>query len=939
MRHTLRFFVLGLTALCALGRPALLSQEIGHHRLGIDPAIRHGRLPGGMSYYIRVNTRPAHRAELRLIVNAGSVLETDAQRGLAHVLEHMAFNGTENFPKQELVAYLESIGLRMGADLNASTGFDETLYQLQVPTDRPGFLARAFDIMADWSSRITLEAQEVEKERGVIIEEWRLGRGAHARVRDRQLPVLLRGSRYADRLPIGTEENLASFHPDTLRRFYRDWYRPDLMAVIAVGDFEADSVESLIRMRFADLRVPPGAPARALFPVPDHADTLFSITSDPELDMTTVGITVKLDRLPEGSREDYRRSLAMQIAEAMFNERAAELTRSSPPPFLMAYAGRGKFVRKKDAFGATAIVREGGIAPGLAALATELERVRRHGFTPGELDRAKADLRRAFEQAYQEREKTESGNLAEEYSRNFLDGEPVPGIAAEYALAREFLPAITLDEVTSAWLSCQTPRNVVITVSAPAKPGSLLPSESVLTAILDSVRRSPVSPYVDAAPARPLVPIPPTPGTLRSERVIEEIGLTELTLSNGVRVFLKPTDFKNDEVLLAGFSDGGTSLAPLERLIPALTATSVVQEGGIGEFDRNQLTRVLSGKIASATAMIGELEEGVSGNASPRDLETMFQLAYLRFTAPRKDTTAFQAYATRMRGMIENRSARPESALDDTLQVTLAGYHPRRRPVTLETLDALDLDWSYQFYRERFADASGFTFILVGAFSPDSIKDLVLTYLGGLPSTFRDERWRDIGVRSPTSVVRKEITGGLEQKAQARIVFTGDFIWNQENRTRFNVLAEVLRIKLRQNVREEKGGTYGVSVGGAPIHFPRPQYRLTVGFGCAPARVAELLGEVMATIDTLRATGPDQQTLDGVKEAFRRDRETSLKQNSFWLGALQMLIANGEDPRAIMDFDRRVASLDPEAIRDAARAYLNPSRYVQCVLMPSEGAR
>jgi len=289
--------------------------------------------------------------------------------------------------------------------------------------------------------------------------------------------------------------------------------------------------------------------------------------------------------------------------------------------------------------------------------------------------------------------------------------------------------------------------------------------------------------------------------------------------------------------------------------------------------------------------------------------------------------------------MIENRSARPESALDDTLQVTLAGYHPRRRPVTLETIDALDLDWSYEFYRERFADASGFTFILVGAFSPDSVKHLVLTYLGGLPSTFRNERWRDIGVQTPNAVIRKEITGGLEQKAQARIVFTGDFVWNQENRTGFSVLAEVLRIALRQNVREEKGGTYGVSVGAAPIHYPRPQYRLTIGFGCAPARVAELLGEVMATIDTLRTTGPDPRTLDGVKEAFRRDRETSLKQNSFWLGALQMLIANGEDPRAIMEFDRRVASLDPKAIREAARTYLNPSRYVQCVLMPREGPR
>jgi zinc protease len=937
MRRLIQLLLLAL-AIGTAAPGALLTQTASPPPLPLDPAIRWGRLPGGLTFYIRHNGRPANRAELRLVINAGSVLEEESERGLAHFLEHMAFNGTERFRKQELVTYLESIGVRMGADLNASTGFDETIYQLQVPTDRPAFMEKAFDILEDWSHSIALEEDEIDRERGVIIEEWRLGRGAHARVRDRQLPILLRNSRYAERLPIGTRENLESFHPDTLRAFYRKWYRPDLMAVIAVGDFNPDTVAALIRKRFGGPVPRAGSPPRPVFPVPDHADTLFSLVTDPEMDLTSVGITVKLPPLPEGSEEDYRRSLAMQLAETMFNQRAAELTRTSAPPFLMAYAGRGRFVRTKDSFTASAIVREGGAATGLVALAAELERVRQHGFTQGELDRAKADLLRALEQAHQEREKTESGSLAEEYARNFLYGEPVPGIAAEYALARTLLPALPLQEVTALWLSCQTPENVVITVSAPERTSSPLPEAALLRALLDSVCRSPLLPYVDATAERPLLAPPPSPGTVRSRRLIPEIGVTELALSNGVRVCLKPTDFKNDEVLVAGFSEGGTSLAPTDRHIAAVTATSVVQEGGLGDFDRNQLTRLLAGKLASASAIIGELEEGISAQASPRDLETMFQLIYLRFTSPRKDTTAFHAYVTRMRGMIENRSARPESALDDTLQVTLARYHPRRQPVTVKTMNALDLEWSYRFYQERFADASGFAFVVVGAFSPDSIAPLILTYLGGLPSAFREERWRDIGVRIPGGVIRKEIRAGIEQKAQARLVFTGDFAWSQENRTRFNALAEVLRIKLRQNVREEKGGSYGVSVGGAPVRYPKGQYRLTVAFGCAPDRVQELLGAVMATIDTLRTVGPDPQSLASVKESFRRSRETSLKQNSFWLGALQLLISNGEDPLTILEFDRRVAALDISSLQEAARTYLDPSRYVQCVLLP-EGAR
>jgi len=902
--------------------------------LPLDPALTKGRLPNGVTYYVRTNRKPEKRAELRLVVNAGSVLENNDQQGLAHFVEHMAFNGTKNFRRQELVNYLESVGVRFGADLNAYTSFDETVYMLQIPTDSTEIVEKAFDILEDWAHQISFEDSEIDKERGVVVEEWRQGRGAGARIRDKQLPIIFKNSRYADRLPIGKKETIEHFPHESLVQFYRDWYRPELTAVIAVGDFDPGRIESLIRKHFSVIPNTGTARQREVYPVPEHRETLYAIATDPEMTVTGVSINFKLDASSDSSETDYRRSLIESLAIGMFNDRLNERTRQADPPFLFASSSKGSLVRSRDIYSLNASVKEDGVERGLAALVTETARVRTFGFTATELERQKKDMLRSIERAYQERDKSESSGFASEYVRNFLVAEASPGIAYEYELHRRLLPGIAIDEVNRLSTGWITDRNRVVTVSAPEKPGSPTPVEADLARLIDSVSTLPVQAYLDSLSSQPLVPVPPTPGTLVAQKEIREIGITEWTLSNGARVILKPTDFKNDEVLLSAYSPGGSSLAPDSIYIPASTASSVVSEGGLGRFDRISLQKALAGKIAGVAPFIGELEEGISGSASPQDLATMFQMLYLTFTAPRMDSLAFTSYRTRLRGLLQNRDARPEASFDDTILVTMSQRHPRRRPFTVETLNALDLRKSFAFYRDRFADAGDFTFIFVGSFVPDEIRPLILTYIGGLPALHRTEQWKDIGLRPPSGIVTKQVRRGVEQKSQVRIIFSGPFIWSPENRHILNALGDILRMKLREALREEKGGTYGVGVSAFPVHYPRPEYRINLAFGCSPERVEELTRTAMEQIDSLRRFGPDEQYIGKVKETLNRERETNLKQNRFWLSALQSLYTNGEPPTEILQFELRLRQVTRQTIMNAARQYCTEQNYVRVIMYP-----
>ncbi|MFV1980089.1 MAG: M16 family metallopeptidase [Rhodothermia bacterium] len=902
--------------------------------LPFDRSIVVDTLDNGLVIYVAHNPKPEDRAELRLAVNTGSVLEDDDQLGLAHFVEHMAFNGTENFEKQQIINYLERHGMSFGADLNAYTSFDETVYMLQVPTDSIDVLHTGIKILRDWASRLTFEDEEVDKERGVVIEEWRSGRGASARMFDKQFPILLRGSKYAKRLPIGKPDVIENADYETIKRFYRDWYRSDLMAVVAVGDFDVDEVLDYIRATFSDLEAPSKPRERNTYDVPYHTETLVAPATDPEAPYGIVGIVYKRDKEPKGTVGAYRRAIVSGLYHGMFNNRLSELTQDTDPPFAFAGSGPGSFVREAEFYNLSALVREGGAERALETLLVEAERVRLHGFTESELAREKESMLRYYERSYAERDKSESNRFAGEYIRNFLVGESVPGIEFEYPLVEALLPAIKVDEVNARSQKLITKENRVVTLSGPDKPEYALPDSATVIGKFAIAAAANPAPYVDRTLDEPLLPDLPEAGSIVDETTIDTLGMTWLILSNGVRVILKPTDFKNDEILMRAYSPGGTSIYPDSLYIAASTSSSLIGQSGIGNFGPIELGKALSGKVVSVSASVGELAENLGGSASLKDLETMFQLIYLNFVAPRADEIAFESYKVRMREILETAKASPERAFSDTVTVTMAQYHYRARPADDAMLDEMDLDASLVIFQDRFADAGDFTFYFVGAFTNDEIKPLITRYLASLPSTGREESWKDVGKRPPKGVIEKTVVRGIEPKSRVLLVFTGPFSFDRESRIRFQTFADIMRIKFREVLREDMGGTYGVRIGAATSKIPYEGYRLTIGFGTDPDRVDELVDRVMIQIDSLQTFGIDESYLEKVREIRRRSHEKNLKRNRYWLSSIAFVDRYNEDPMTILEgHGEFMGRLDSNMMREAANRYFNLENYAKFVLL------
>ncbi len=907
---------------------------IAEQPLPTDTQVLVGTLPNGLRYYIRHNNEPRDRVELRLVVNAGSVLEDADQLGLAHLVEHMAFNGTRNFAEHELVGYLESVGMRFGPDVNAYTGFDETVYMLTLPTDSAGVVATGLQILEDWAHGITFDSAAVAGERGVVIEEWRLGQGAGARLRDRQFPVLFAGSRYAERLPIGTRASLEGFDPAALRRFYRDWYRPELMAVVAVGDIDPMRMREQIRERFGSIPASAAPRERPDFDVPAHERTRVSVATDAEATGSSISLYLKQPARPTGTAAAFRRWAVESLASAMLNDRLNEITQKPDAPLIDVSSFQGRMLRPIDAFVLNAAVPDGGIERGVRALLSETNRAARLGFTATELERQKTELLRSMQRSYAERDRIPSAQFAGEYASHFLYGGALLSADTEWALYQRSIPDVSLDEVNAAARGWMGAGSRVILATAPATPDVPVPAEAALAAVVEEAGAAAVVAYTDSVSGAPLLPSVPAPAGITAERTIPEIGVTEWTLANGARVILKPTDFKDDEILLAARSPGGTSLVPDRDYIPALTATAAVQVGGVGAFNAVELGKRLAGKAAGVGVSIGELEEGLSGTASPADVETLFQLVYLYFTAPREDSTAFLAYEQRARAMLRNRSASPDVAFEDTLRVTLAQGHPRAAPPSAEMFDGLDLERSFRIYRDRFADAGDFTFYLVGSFRPEQLRPLVQRYLATLPSTGREETWRDPGIRPPTGVIRKTVRQGSEPKGQTRIVFTGPLQFDRANLHALSAMADVLQLRLRETLREELSGTYGVGVGASGSRDPIPSYRVSIGFGASPERLDELTRVVFEQIDRLQRDGPSAADLAKVREIQLREREVHLRENNFWLTQLISYDRLGWDPRVIPEAAERIRSIDARAVQQAARQYLNTANYVQVSLVP-----
>lgn len=902
-----------------------------------DTAVIQGVLPNGIRYYVRRNAEPRARAELRLVVNAGSVLEDPGQRGLAHFLEHMAFNGTRRFQEHEIVDYLERVGMRFGPDINAYTSFDETVYMLQLPTDSAGVVDTGLQILRDWAADISLDSAEIEAERGVVVEEWRLTRGAGGRISDRQFPFLFVGSRYAERLPIGDTATLRTFRPEALRRFYERWYRPELMAVVAVGDFDPREVESRIRAEFGSVPAS-AAPAKrpeATLPFPDSAR--YMVTVDAEVPRGQVSINWMIPDRPDSTLADMRRGIVEGMYSGLLGDRLNEISLQPDAPFLDVGSYQGASLRPLETFVLNAAVAEGGAERGLAALVAEVERAARHGFTAGELEREKAELLRLWEQIYAERARTTSGQFAGQYADHFLRGGTLRTVEDDYAVQAALVPAITLAEVNEAAWRFAAHRDRVVLVTGPAREGLARTTEARLAFVADSAARADVAAYTETLSDAPLLARQPAPGRIVETDSVTEVGVIRWTLSNGARVVLKPTDFKDDEILFAATSPGGLSLLPDSAYRYGQTATAAVQLAGVGELSLTDLQKRLTGKAASVGPNVGDYSEGMNGFAAPRDVETLFQLVHLYFTQPRRDTAAWTGYLQRGREALRNRGVTPESAFNDTLNAILSQGHVRTRPFTAATFDTLDIDRSLAIYRQRFADAGDFTFYFVGRFDPDSLRPLAEAYLASLPSRGVREERRDPGIRPPGGVVRRTVRRGMEPKARTALVFTGPAEFSREATAEMGGLAETLQLRLRERLREDLGGTYGVSVSGGVARDPYPRYSLSVSFGSAPERVDELVAVVFATMDSVRAQGPPQADVDKVREAARRSRETSLRENDFWMGQLMGYDRMEWDVRMIDD-EPLTAGLTVERIRGAARRYLDRSRYVQVSLVPEEGA-
>ncbi len=902
-----------------------------------DPAVTTGTLPNGLKYYVRRNSRPEKRILMQLAVKAGSVDETEKQLGLAHFLEHMGFNGTKRFKPGELIAALESSGSRLGPHVNAQTGFDETIYMFQLPTDRPEIVEKGMQALADFAAGMTLDPKEIDKERGVVLEEWRGGLGAGSRLRDQQIPVLFYQSKYAERLPIGKPEILKSFPPSELRAFYTKWYRPDRMAVVAVGDMEPAAMEALIKREFSPLAKPTTAPPDRNYPVPLPPDVLVKMATDPEATQSSVSIVRKRPSQPQDKVRDYRRSLVNSLAYQMLNERFDELSRKPDAPFLGAGAYGGSLSPTVDSFTLSAGVQDGKIVPGLAALEVEANRVERHGFLAGELERARKWMLASYDRAYAERDKTESGSYVQEYINNFLEGEPSPGIAYEHKLVQGLVPTIDAAEVANAAKAAFSDASRVILGVSPQKADLAVPSDGDLKGAVASADSVAVTPWADTASSAALLERTPDPGKIVNRREIPELGVTVVTFSNGVEAWLKPTDFKNDQVMFSLVASGGTSLATPEKYVEAQLATGQVELSGAGGHRAIDLPKLTAGKLASASPFIGTSSHGLQGSSTPAHVETALQLLYLKFTAPGDDPEAFALIKRQLQAAVVNRSSSPSAMFNDKVAEVDTMKHYTSQPLTVERIAALERAAMVSFYKERFANAADFTFFIVGTFKTDDVLPLVGRYVGSLPSTgTAASRYRDLGITFPSANERVKVEKGREPKSDTVISFFADPPLEENEQTRVEAATEVLEIALRDILREELGETYGVSVALAQSLPQRGSGHIEVRFSGAPDNAEKMSARVMQEVARLQKETPSEDLTNRAKETAKRQHETALRQNGFWLARLQSAKLLGRDPLLMLSRLQRIESVTPALLHETFKKYFPAERSTIVTLIPEK---
>ncbi|RPI46527.1 MAG: insulinase family protein [Bacteroidetes bacterium] len=905
-----------------------------------DESVRYGVLENGLTYYIKSNQEPKERASFYIIQNVGALLEEDHQDGLAHFLEHMAFNGTRHFPGKGIIDFLERHGVAFGENINAYTSQNQTVYNLSdVPVNKPGILDTCLLILHDWSDYLLLTEEEIDAERGVIKEEWRTRRTAQFRLYKASMPYLYPDSRFAKRDVIGDLDVIENFEYNALREFYHTWYRTDLQAIAIAGDLDAAGMEAQVQDLFSSIPPVQNQPERPFYEIPDHEETIFGLVTDREADQTVIRFMIR-HRVPDTGPEtvlDHREDYIVSLFNAMMSQRIDELLQKGDPPFIMGIINYGDFERGYEALAAILLPKPNEESRGLTALMTELERVERYGFAQGELDRAKADLLTRWEKRYRERDKISNEEYINDYVEHYLEGDAFPSVEDGYMLVQALLPTITLEDFDEHLKKWNMDKNRVMVIQGPDSEQVSHLSEEEALAILEQVDGSEVEAYVDEALAESLVPEEPAPAEIGSTRDLSNFNAVEWTFANGARVIFRHAEFEKDQVQIVAYSEGGSSVYGPEYVPSAEMMTTVVSFYGVGEFDATGLQKMLTGKNVSLNLTLGNLSEGISGTASPRDMESLMQLIYLYFTAPRFDPEAHEAIMARYMAFVENMENNPQKIMSDSLSLILTDYHPRTRVLNREFLEDVEFDMVQEIYRERFADASDFFFVIVGNMDMEEVKTLAQKYIGAIPDLNREESWIDRGIREPEGTVEKLIPMALETpKANVNIIINQEMDYTPFNRMVMRVIQGILDLRYLETVREEEGGTYGVGVSTSLSKWPEEEATMRIGFDCDPNRASDLKGIIYEELKKLAGEGPSQEDLSKTVENILKTRQQEKEHNAYYLSTLYDYYVYGINYSDPANFEDILITMNPEDVRKVMKAFYDDPNIVDVVFVPEE---
>ncbi len=905
--------------------------------IAVDNQVKIGKLSNGLTYYIRQNAYPANKAELRLVLNVGSILETDAQQGLAHFMEHMAFNGSRNFPGNTMVDFLQRNGVKYGADLNAYTSFDETVFMLPVASDRQSLLDSAFLVLQDWAFNNAFDVKEIDKERGVVLEEARLHKGAQQRMSNKYFPFLFNGSKYQYRLPIGEEKVIQTFTPATLKNFYTNWYRPNLMSVVVVGDVDVDEVEEMIVNRFAKYNNPRKAPTRpAITAVKARNEASAMVVTDPEATSTLVQIFNNIQ--PQAKIQtwaDYRKSIIENLAFSIINNRLSELGKKENSPYLFAFAGNSPFLRGYESITSTVMVKGDQVQGSVDALIREINRARKYGFLPAELSRAKSELKNSAEKSYMERENMQSAGYAAQYVSHFLNQTPLPGIENRHEFIRQVADEITLQEVNEVATQIPGHEKATTLLLAPSAQLNNLPDHAGLVAMVASADKIAVDPYEESAIAEKLIEELPAPGTITASSHNEKLGTFNYTLGNGVTVTLKPTTFKNDEIQMDGWRHGGYQQYNVNDRYNAQLAANIVENMGFGPFNPVELEKFLAGKSLHVTPYLNPSEEGIEGYSSVKDLETFFQLVYAAMMSPRTDESLFRAYIEQQKAGLQYVSNNPDVTFQDTLQRILYQNHPWTNTIPLiSDYESISLPKAMEYYRKTFNNADGLHFTFVGNIDTTVMLPLIKQYIASLPASKTPHEFHDNQVRMLDGARDILLKRGQEDQAEVLFIWEGLGPATPENQMKLAALLEVLNIEVNEKLREEMGSMYAGGFGGGMSKRPVERFNIQASIPTSPQEVDAVTKALLALIRDAQAGKITRDNLNKVKANWTRQRAQAMENNGFWLQQLSNAFINGTDPEQILTYNDRVNTLTVNDLTQIARSFLDLNQLKRVVRLP-----